>query len=289
MFPSCQQMAFALDFDRTITIEDTINTIVEYALTKQLSRGHDIFTTWSDIVRRYNEEYSDHVKRCHSALETATSIDDIIAYSRSFKELELSSFESVSSSGIFQSITVSDWEASGQYAARNGKVSVRSGFQEFVEKLEPPGARWGVVSVNFVAAFVRGVLKESARIRDVRVLANQPDQNGIMSGPNDSKVIATSDAKLIWMKDFFTEVDPRGARMNFYVGDSLTDIECVMDFSVTGIILSEHGDSELISTLTKVGVDLVHISEYPIKSKPTYWARNFREISSAVLLDEEHS
>jgi 2-hydroxy-3-keto-5-methylthiopentenyl-1-phosphate phosphatase len=202
---SCRGRAFILDFDGTITTKDTITTLFNFALSTQASKGQNLTSVRDEILAKYSEDYSKHVKDYIPAKEERNTIVKEIRYCRSLKNVEIRSFERVSRSGLFQGITDNEWEDFGRNAVKKGDVVVRKGFGDFVEKVQSSGGTLGVVSVNFSGPFIRGVLAcVGWKTSTVEVLANHLDENGIFVGLKlEGKyrpVMATSDAKLASMK-----------------------------------------------------------------------------------------
>ena len=292
MIPPSSSWIFILDFDGTITTKDTIGAIAQFALSIQASKGHDMRKAWDDITARYGYEYSGHIETYKPSKEERDTLDKEIAFHRSLRDIELRSFKRVSSSGLFKGIKKEQWEDFGGEAVRKGGVTVRTGLKEFVERVRDVKGKLAVISVNFSSAFIKGVLGASAGSESsgVEVLANQPDENGVLVGPETEdgsirQVVATSDAKLSSMQQLSHMLCPSRSPKVVYIGDSGTDIECFMADAVIGVIMSENGKGSLMETLKQLGLKPIHIGEYQGKdSKPIYWARNFQEIVGSPLL-----
>lgn len=292
--------AFILDFDGTITTKDTISTLFNFALSTQASKGHDLTTARNEILSKYSEDYSKHVKDYLSAKGERKSIAQEIEYYRSLKAVEIRSFERVSASGLFKGIANHEWEEFGRDAVRKGEVVVKKGFGDFVEKAEESGGVWGLVSVNFSSPFIRGVLKSvGLDISKVQVLANHPDENGVLWGPetrggdHHSSVVVTSDDKLASMKTLLNSCGNEFGRQAlevFYVGDSGTDLECLTEQGTTGIVMAQDRKGALLETLQRARVDVRHIENYqPDQAAVIYWAGDFEEIARYCFLGPQRN
>jgi 2-hydroxy-3-keto-5-methylthiopentenyl-1-phosphate phosphatase len=286
---SSRARAFILDFDGTITTQDTISTLFNFALSKQASKGQDLSVARDEILSKYSDDFSKHVKDFSPAKEERNTIPQEIEYYRSFKNVESRSFERMSRSGLFSGITDNEWEEFGRGAVKKGEVVVREGLGDFIEKVEKLGDVWGVVSVNFSSHFIRAVLASTGlEASKVEVLANHPDENGVLLGPEigegeHGSVMATSDAKLASMNALLRSWRNASGKpvseVVYYIGDSGTDIECLTEGGTTGIVIAEDRNSTLMGMLQRVGVNVRHIESYqPDEGSSVYWARDFREI-----------
>lgn len=288
MATSSRGRAFILDFDGTITTKDTISTLFNFALSTRASKGQDLSPVRDEILAKYSEDYSKHVKDYSPAKEQRNTIAKEIGYYRSLRDVENRSFERVSRSGLFKGITDNEWEGLGRDAVKKGEVVVREGFGDFVKKVKMLGGIWGVVSVNFSNHFIRGVLScVGSETSTVEVLANHPDENGILWGLENEEgkyesAIATSDAKLASVKRLLSSWrnGPVGHFSEVvYIGDSGTDIECLAEEGTTGIVMAEDSNNNLMETLQRVGVKVKHVDIYREgQTSEVYWARDFREI-----------
>ncbi|KAH6675447.1 hypothetical protein B0J14DRAFT_586505 [Halenospora varia] len=290
------KVAFILDFDGTITTKDTISTLFKIGLSKQASLGIDKSQAHEEIISSYGDEFSKHVQNYRPVKEERTKLWDEFDYHRSLRDVEVRSFERVSTSGVFAGISESEWEEFGRQAVRNGDVIIRNGFAEFCRAVEKQAGVWGVVSVNFSRGFIRGVLEEALKANTrVDIFSNVLDERGIIERSKiegwmpSKEVIATSDFKLAAMHCLIDtwKKSPIGKYPlhAVYIGDSGTDIECLMDDSVQEIIMAESSSSPLIDILARLGIGVRNIEGYPDSDDDNLlWARDFAEISQSKFL-----
>jgi 2-hydroxy-3-keto-5-methylthiopentenyl-1-phosphate phosphatase len=276
---------FILDFDGTITTKDTIQTVFKSALSFQKERGKDMKATWQEITTSYDHDYELHVENYEPLTQDRNSLEAEVAFYRALRDIETRSFDRVSRSGIFEGISKEKWEEFGRKASESGQVSLRNGFESFVESIRASEGTWGVISVNFSAAFIRGVLSLGAERKGIHVLANQPERSGIVKGPKRidgtfGKVLITSEDKFIAMNDLLTSWDMAGKNNEVgFIGDSGTDIECLTHNQVVGIMMSNDGNGNLIHIMNRLGMEVVYIGERKYASaRSIFWARNFEEL-----------
>jgi 2-hydroxy-3-keto-5-methylthiopentenyl-1-phosphate phosphatase len=277
---------YILDFDGTITTKDTISAVANAAISFHASKGKVLGSAWSSVVAAYGKDYGAFVEGYRPAKEKRKTLDQEVDFYRALRRIEESSFGRLGESGLFEGIAEGDWERLGQEAVMSGRVLIREGFKEFVMERKRRQESWGVVSVNFSRAFIRGVLSTVGDgSEDVMVLANQPDMDGVLRGPKSEDgeigpIMVTSDAKLFALKSMLVPVGQNsGGDKVVYIGDSGTDIECLTAEDVTGIIISEDTNSSLLQTMKRIGTEVPHIAQYLGAKGRIVWARDFSEIN----------
>ncbi|TVY43488.1 hypothetical protein LOCC1_G003791 [Lachnellula occidentalis] len=195
---------------------------------------------------------------------------------------------------------IGEWHCFGVDAVRDGLVEGRKGIKEFGgEMTASQGALCGVVSVNFSRDFVKGVVSAfSPGLAGIDVVANVPNAAGVLEGfdiygeGRPKEVIATSDGKLAAMKELLGYWRKQGklngeAPQPIYAGDSGTDLECLMEDGVIGIVMTEDGQSALMETLTRICVKVMPIGEFrESEEKSVYWARDFTEVMQSPLFSK---
>jgi len=283
-------MAFILDFDGTITQKDTISAVANFAIGCQKAGGKDFVDAWKDLSKTYIKDYSRFLDGYKPGEQDRKTLTEEVAYYRDLKSIELDSFKRVSKSGIFGGISSDQWRKGGRDAVQKGDVNIRKGFEHFIRRVGNSKATWGVVSVNFSSQFIRGVLEANLGVGaggEVEVLANFPNEDGMLLGPEGSSVMATSDAKLAAMNELLQKW--RSSERSFsrvvYIGDSGTDIECLTAEDLTGIVVSSDGKGTLMDTLKRIGSEPISISsQEAVESSSVYWARDFEEIVRSPIL-----
>lgn len=275
---------FILDFDGTITKTDTINAILKSVLAVQDARGKDMSRAWKEIVESYSKDYQAYIQSYRPTEEERTTAEEEIQFYRSVGAVEEKSFNRVSNSGVFSGIGEQKLEELGSQAVRSGDVMVQEGFEEFLQSLNKSNMKWAVVSVNFSSAFIKGVLSSVRLGSNITVLANQPDEHGVLKGPK-GRVMTTSDAKLEAALGLIGPRDAKATNKVVYIGDSGTDLKCLLADGVIGLVISEDGRSNLLKTMRRIKMNVLHVAEYDEKvSKAVYWARDYLEIIQSPLL-----
>jgi len=267
-------MSLALDFDRTITMEDTIEVLAQFAISVQRKRGLDLSETWEKIKARYEEDYEKYLVSFPSPEAQRISIEAEAGFLNGMKDLELASIRRVHSSGLFEGIQASEYRAAGEEAAREGKVRIRSGFGDLVDLARNSGWHVFVISINWSRPFIEGILSTFGD--GIRVISNEIVEGHIscsaLSTSAAARVLATSRDKLDALNSL--GLHSRQPCM-VYFGDSLTDLECLMLSS--GVVISSAADSSLLKALARLSIQVQHISNGGIGGGLA-WARNFSEV-----------
>ncbi|KAI1197555.1 hypothetical protein F5X97DRAFT_177423 [Nemania serpens] len=213
-------MSIFLDFDGTITTEDTVTHLANFALrfqssrqspdagrsvdgpqdtslsgTEDPSRAGDeqtqeqdktkkgyLSSRWDDVVRAYVSDYKSHASSYAPRAEDRQHADDEIAFLRSQKHVERNSLERINACALFRGIGPDAFREAGRELVRDGTVRLRPGFDRFVRAALEKGWHVSVVSVNWSAAFIEGACGFSEE--DVAVFANEVrEHDGAVLGP----------------------------------------------------------------------------------------------------------
>ncbi|CAG8961027.1 hypothetical protein HYFRA_00002567 [Hymenoscyphus fraxineus] len=307
MATSSPTRSFILDFDGTITTKDTISTLFQIALTNQSSKGNDKSQALQTILSEYSADFEIHISSYTPKKEDRVTLQQEIDYQRSLRDVEMRSFNRVSKSGIFAGLDEEEWYLRAGEAIEQGTVECRLGLRGFLSTIRGRRAlfddtvakgRWGIVSVNFSANFIKGFLvgwlgddmvEGNDLVECIEILANEPrEEDGVLEGPMISgqrEVIATSDGKLKAMRELLRRWKEDGGEIGqlFYFGDSGTDLECLTEADV-GVILSDNQNGPLMDTMKRLKMEVSHIDDYKERDgNALYWAPDFKAIRSTIF------
>lgn len=274
-----------LDFDGTILEDDTIGNIAHAALQWRKTPeggGTDLAGKWQGILQAYAQDLAAYDQTQPSALQRTTWQQER-DYLRGRRVVEEASLARVRASGIFAGgFAAGDRLFEAGYRDREaGRTRIRRGFAEYVAVVRDLRATVHVVSVNWSASYIRGVLEPWGI---TSVIANEIQLDGSIAAPPDSrpqdlgnidfpKALATSEDKLGATQHLLRK---SGGQCMGYFGDSTTDIEC-LDFC-GGCVMTSDGEGTLVRTLRRLGCDVPCISEYRGADTRIVWAHDFSEV-----------
>lgn len=269
-------MALVLDFDGTITAQDTINVLAQSAISIHRQRGRDLSRAWDEIVDRYIKSHAQHKGSYPVAEEDRLDREAESRFLDSLHDVEVASVQRVEARGIFDGISSQDFLAAGTLAVREGRVVLREGLPELLALAETRGWPVYVLSVNWSKSFIRGVLHQfDGRLT---VVSNEVHDGGKIFSPDTRAFLATAGDKLRAFRGIMRDV---GDRPVVYFGDSITDLECLSLSS--GIVISSSGDSSLLRALSRIGEGAPHVDDGADTDR-LLWARNFSEVLRARFL-----
>lgn len=265
------EMDIVLDFDGTITINDTTTTLGKYAVSKNGGS-----TDWDYIVKAYNLAHENHVSEYSPRAADRTRVEEELAFLNSRHSVELGSLNRVEQARLFRNISPDDLYQFGQSAVETGVVSIRRGFREL--RTRPPG-RVAVVSVNWSADFVRGCCGNINGELDV--FANVVDfPGGQIADPVLGPMLTAHD-KFLALETLANRWG-RGVGDLIYVGDAVTDLECLL--ACKGIVIADDASGSLLETLRRLSFEVKHVSDCKTDFQLA-WARDFHEIMESGILE----
>lgn len=299
-------MDIVLDFDGTITAEDSIGCLGAFAVSHQQKRCQhavDLSSTWEQIVTGYVDDYKAHVAGYSPAEAERLTHEEERAFLRSLHQVDVKSLVRVAHSKLFEGCTEDDLFGAGQEAVRTGAVTPRHGFAEFVAAMSRSGASLSILSVNWSASFIRGVLSRCCGVVIGDIVSNEIAEEGTIGGrggrDKSGTALMTSLHKLEALEDRAAAAQTRNQgtsssspRTTFYFGDSTTDLECLLaaDF---GIVMADDETSSLLRALSRLGFHVPPVSN-PIENKRELqpvagpqklaWATSFTEVLESGFL-----
>lgn len=274
------------DFDGTITQKDTVENIgraaVEWRKTPQ-GGGVDLTQEWEHIVQSYMQDLA-AFDQTQLPEEQRTTLDQERDYLRGRRVVEETSLDRLRESGIFAGGFAADDRLveAGRRDRETGRTRIRGGFAEYLDKVRAQGYIVHVVSVNWSAAYIRGVLEPwgitSIVANEIQLdgsIAAMPQSSNVedLGNVEHPKVFATSGDKLQATQDLLKRV---GGRCVGYFGDSTTDLEC-LEFC-GGWVVTTDGGGSLLRSLQRLGRDIPFASESRDAQSHIAWAHDFSEV-----------
>ncbi|KAI4175155.1 MAG: hypothetical protein LQ343_001916 [Gyalolechia ehrenbergii] len=316
-----------LDWDGTLTTTSTLPLIAQtgYDLNASFAQPHQL-PSWNSISEAYTSDYHAHSNAYTPCAAERNSIEQELAWLESLRYVEGKSMERVEAGGIFRGVRKKDVQRAADEAVREGKVVLRKGWERLIDRVVSANGEVGIVSVGWSGDFIRGCLEAAVRRKNVA------EENGVGSGDyvaridiRANEITGVQDGKMsryfeengkggeggIWtarqkrmvMEDM-TRKSKRGIEESLvYVGDSMTDLECLLsaDFGVSvwseGEMTGEQLDLE--QALKRLGIDSRWIGQMracdveaehgtnrtEMKGYNLWWARDFDDILESLLFN----
>jgi hypothetical protein len=286
-YPLRGPVHWVLDWDGTITQKDTLDALVNIAA----STKPDFPTQerWKHVVDAYMSDYTSSLDKLAPDGALPTTLKGEAKLLKELKSVEQRSLDRVFESKIFADLTKESLEAGAKKAIESGEVVIRPGCVELLRRLSTRstsnGDKLHILSVNWSRQFILSCLKTAGVHLDPEiVLANELE--GIDEGkhstgqisPDGSLKIIASDDKLRHRQQIMEE-DPMPT---VYVGDSWTDIECLLGVQL-GICIQDEplGSSQkkLAEAFKRLNVACPRLSVWEEVGEPGLTsARDFVEI-----------
>jgi 2-hydroxy-3-keto-5-methylthiopentenyl-1-phosphate phosphatase len=278
---------WVLDWDGTITKKDTLDSLVNIAAsTKPNFPTQD---RWKSVVEAYMSDYTTTLEQLAPGGALPRTIEGESKLLKALKVTEQRSLDRVFESKIFESLTKGALEEGAKKAVESGDVVLRPGCVELLQSLSHHAMAKGdilhIVSVNWSRHFISSCLKAAgAEVDSALIIANELD--GITEGksssgeisPDGSVKVVASDDKLFYLE----RIREANSASIVYVGDSWTDIECLLAADL-GICIRDEpmGSSQrkLAEALERLNVACPRLADWnKADDSRAVWARDFVEI-----------
>ncbi|KAJ4987185.1 hypothetical protein SVAN01_07337 [Stagonosporopsis vannaccii] len=299
-FDPVQPIHWVLDWDGTITRHDTLDALV--SITASAKPVLPVLAQWRTVSEAYMSDYTTALEKLAPGGNLPRNIVEEQQLLRAMKSVEQASLDRVSSSGIFAGLTKRLLEEGARNVVDSKKVEIRTGFTDFLHSIQEKGRdRLDLLSVNWSRHFIGSCLKAAEALVQKEVIhANELDgidndsvSLGHISHDNDAEMlIISSGDKLEYMNRLrkqHSNSRDRGTNSDVpivYIGDSWTDIECLLDADL-GICIRDEplGSSQkkLAERLESLSIRCPHLSAWSdADGQQVVWASDFAEIKTWI-------
>ncbi|KAK5174481.1 uncharacterized protein LTR77_001561 [Saxophila tyrrhenica] len=283
-----------LDFDGTMTREDTTSIIGSRVLAKarELAQPGVAEDKLPKPMQFYSERYMDDYRRWKDShpcpVKERWSVEDEVAYLSQSKLVEQESFLRVREAVLRTPGRVAELERddavrdefmmeAGRDSVRGGEVQIREA--EILEKMialaEQDGNEWSVVSVSWSRRFILGALLEAGVLHPGRMdevvkrvycnelLAPLPlDKNG------EPEITCTAKDKQDVLSGLLANWKHDSDNIPIYVGDSTTDIGCLLGPAIGMYLTSGKAEDAVLQTFAQLNVESTRIEDLPTEDAP---------------------
>lgn len=283
-----QPIHWILDWDGTITRRDTLDALVSIAASaKPDSPVHE---EWKRVSEAYMTHYTEALGQLAPDGRLPTTVQEERRLLQSLKSVEQASLARVSASGIFADLTQKLLEEGASNVINSKKVEIRNGFADFLQSKQTRSHdTLDLLSVNWSRHFISSCLKAAGvSIDKSSIYANELDgiesnhvSQGKISPENGSEMtIISSSDKL----EYLTHLREQDNRPIIYMGDSWTDIECLLEADLGICIRGEPIGSpqkKLAERLESLGVHCPHLSDWREADEwQVVWAKDFAAVQA---------
>ncbi|KAJ8603870.1 hypothetical protein MRB53_042045 [Persea americana] len=307
-----------MDWDGSLTTQDTMFMMGKIAAHRdmRLSRSHDAEQQWKQFGSAYAVDYNKHQELYIPTEVGRRTPESEEVWLQSLRGVEDRSAQRVQTAGFFKGVKYEDVVSATKEALDSGSVTLRQDWHRLF--VESAAARAGVpmlpnahiydlsiLSVNWSETFIREVLMQSidrltviddnqrknlkSLVEHMVIQANEieglssPEGSTGALNRNNKLAVRTNLDKL---SSYARSLD----QVHVYIGDSATDLDCLLAADVGICVRNDPMSSEqerLDKTLNRVNVLVKHVLDIrhtvddgvPAESK-LWWARDFGEISS---------
>ncbi|CAK7212173.1 hypothetical protein SBRCBS47491_001382 [Sporothrix bragantina] len=212
-------MHVILDFDGTITVNDTVDQLANFAVAFQEAQDAEDASTkrargedgdwearWTGIVDKYLADHKEHKAGYTPAEDARKTLEHELEFLRSLHGVDCKSIHRLRDARLFAGMAPDCLYEGGRQAVERGEdsenqdkkhtVHLRPGFAAFLEQTAAQ-RKWpvSIISVNWSDAWIRGVLRADDGDRkdtDIQVFANKVTDSGAII-PNFPRQNAPAD------------------------------------------------------------------------------------------------
>ncbi|KAF4555252.1 Hypothetical protein D9617_2g052050 [Elsinoe fawcettii] len=277
------------DWDGTLTKKDTLHLVARIGYDKHdmpldgvNSRYPIPFKPWSELGKMYMAAYDEHVSQYRPRAEERRALGEERRWLASLRAVELSGVKAAEDIKLFRGVTMQDVDRGARSALQDGDVALRDGWRELfahVCNAYPQSNRSiKILSVNWSRSFICSALQAAwtdfdpqRNFDDLGIVVQANDMEGLADAKGssgslrstDGVDIRTSTDKLATLHarcrenlDAHQRVAPGAKdRLVIYVGDSDTDLECLLAADI-GICMQDESLSSAAKKLQSAAVRL---------------------------------
>lgn len=284
-----------------MTCTDTLSILASIGYAKNQKQK---LAPWSSFAEAYMSDRDTHTASYIPERANRWSISQELDWLESLAEIERASVERVEAAGIFADVTTADIRTAAMVSAKNQEVRLRLGLNDLLQVLRNRKGSASIISVNWSGQFIEEFLIAASGVERLGWPFKGIYANQITSGPSgkldrhfpkEKRGIWTARDKSRVLEEVLAEQG--GRETTVYVGDSLTDLDCLLSVDI-GICVKDEmmgGEQKSIAeALDRLGIPCRWICEYltpsqcdevapPSTGKTLWWARNFKEIAESAL------
>lgn len=267
--PKSTPKLFVVDWDETITNEDTIKLVAQAAYNKK--QGYEPkFDHFTDI---YTNTFNEYSRDFSSKNGTRDSIEKEIKFQTGMQNVEMSSINEIKRLKLFEGITGEEF----QQQANN--VTLKPNFIEFLSKCQESKVPVIILSVNWTKLIMETVLRACGFKENefLKFMVNELEfKNGVSTGNfKESISIRTGLDKLNIVNDLVKQYGT-----TCYIGDSMTDLLSLIDSDI-GVAIEE---GSVIESIKNLNFPIKNLSEAEELRKEEVYVGNWSQV--ADLLDK---
>lgn len=303
-----------LDWDGTITKKNTVPLLADIAPATPSCPDYQWF------LSEYMKDYEKHAASYRPSKAERALLKEEYAWLNSLETVERASIERVEAKGLFEGLIWTDddqavFEKHARDVVDRSKIVLRNGVGDLIDTATMKGA-CGIVSVNWSFHWMYQVLSmtygERHNLNKLTISANEiaGDGSGRLSRlkrlengnymarwiENDgvqSHGIWTAGHKAMIMHGKMRQKD-KSEWLSVYVGDSNTDLQCLMEADIGICIRDDELASEqesLAATLKRLNIACRSLEEFlkedlciadSSEKKSLWYAKDMTEISNAL-------
>lgn len=265
-----------MSFGCIVTVEDTIESLVQAALTWQKTPeagSRDLESSWRRIKTAHNEAVHEYELEAARRGER-TNWEAEFRYLAGFRRLWLICLDDVRRAGIFQGFAAGNRPfLAGLSDIVTGRVKFKPGFWNIIKAARDGRIKLYVLSTHWSASYIRGVLEIWGQ--PITVIANEISMRGSVFMPED-----------IFPEDSLLHADPRqripaalltardklwalrhldqtasDGKHAWYAGDCVSDLSCLFEYGGLVIAAGPERGGKLLETIRRVHEQVPHLRD----------------------------